>query len=106
MTKDVIIEHMGEVMRARLPRDIDHHSAKSMREEIDRALAELMPKRLVLDFSDVAFMDSSGVGLVIGRVEVAKRYGTAVELTGAVGGIMRLLRICGIERIEDLYITH
>lgn len=106
MTRDVIIENTGEVVRARLPRDIDHHFAKAMREKIDGALAEFMPKRLILDFSDVAFMDSSGVGLVIGRVESAKRYGTTVELTGAADGIMRLLRICGIERIEDLYITH
>ena len=104
MTKDVTIEHIGDAVRARLPKDIDHHGAKHMREKIDRALGELMPKRLILDFSDVAFMDSSGVGLVMGRVEGSKRYGGVVELTGLSDGIMRLMRICGVDKLEEVYI--
>jgi stage II sporulation protein AA (anti-sigma F factor antagonist) len=104
MVKDVTLETGGEALIARLPSDIDHHSARRMREAIDAAMAEGMPKRVVLDFSDVVFMDSSGIGLVIGRVERARKYGATVELVGPSDGIMRLMRICGIEKISDLYI--
>lgn len=105
MEKELILERTREGLLARLPADIDHHGAKSMRERIDRAVLEHMPRRLILDFSAVVFMDSSGVGLVIGRVENAKKYGVSVELRGARDGIMRLMRICGIEKISELSIT-
>ena len=104
MIKELTVESVPGGVRVRLPRDIDHHSAKYMREEIDTAMAKLMPKRLILDFSDVAFMDSSGVGLVMGRVEGSKRYGGVVELTGLSDGIMRLMRICGVDKLEEVYI--
>ena len=104
MKKELKIEREGAGVRVRLPSDIDHHAAKFIREEIDRHLELLMPKRLILDFSEVTFMDSSGVGLVMGRVECAGRYGTEVELVGARDGILRLMRICGVERLDRLYI--
>ena len=50
-------------------------------------------------------MDSSGIGLIMGRTEQARKYGISVELVGVRTDIMRLMRICGIERIKDLYIT-
>ena len=60
-------ETNGKILTAYLDGEIDHHSAKNMRETIDAAIAELMPEMLVLDFKDVSFMDSSGIGLVMGR---------------------------------------
>ena len=102
MTKDVIIEHMGEVMRARLPRDIDHHSAKSMREEIDRALAELMPKRLVLDFSEITFMDSSGIGLVMGRYKQLSKYSANILIANAPERVYKMMKLAGLEKIAEI----
>ena len=105
MEKDVVITSQGECLRALLPSDIDHHGAKRIREAIDARLIQTMPRRLVLDFSRVTFMDSSGIGLIMGRTEQARKYGISVELVGVRTDIMRLIRICGIERIKDLYIT-
>ena len=104
MEKDVIITREGECIRALLPSDIDHHCAKLIREKIDAELSGAYC-RLVLDFSRVTFMDSSGIGLVIGRTEQARRYGITVELVGVSTDIMRLMRICGVEKIRDLYIV-
>ena len=101
---DVKIKRDGENLRVQLPSDIDHHSARAMRERIDGAVAEYMPSRLILDFSAVSFMDSSGIGLVIGRVENARKYAATVEIVGASDGVMRLMRVCGIEKISDLFV--
>lgn len=100
----VIISTEADALRAVLPKDIDHHIAKYIRGKIDSSLMENMPRRLILDFSRVTFMDSSGVGLIIGRCELARKFGTSTELVGASPDIMRLIRICGVERIKDLYI--
>lgn len=52
---------------ALLSGEIDHHTAAAMRADIDAAAAAQQPKILRLDFADVTFMDSSAVGLVMGR---------------------------------------
>ena len=61
------IESSGQTVTAYLDGEIDHHSAREMRETIDRELESGNVKLLILDFRDVTFMDSSGIGLVMGR---------------------------------------
>ena len=73
----VKIEHTGQVLTAYLSGELDHHSAKEMREQIDSAVEINMPTLLILNFADVTFMDSSGIGLVMGRYRnFSKREGT------------------------------
>ena len=57
----------GDVLSVRIEGEVDHHSAVSLREEVDREILEVRPKRLELDLSGVSFMDSSGIGLIMGR---------------------------------------
>lgn len=56
-----------DTLIAYLSGEIDHHTAQYLRDEIDAVLGARMPQTLVLDFSAVSFMDSSGVGLILGR---------------------------------------
>ena len=63
----VTIETNGSTMTARLSGELDHHHTQKLREEIDRSVQKERPTRLALDFSGVEFMDSSGIGLVLGR---------------------------------------
>ena len=77
----VKIEVNGEVVVAYLSGDIDHHTAKPMREEIDKAVEENMPSLLVLDFKDVSFMDSSGIGVIMGRYKLIYLLGGEVWAT-------------------------
>ena len=55
--------HAGGVLSG----EIDHHAAQSIRREIDAQVDDRLPELLTLDFSGVTFMDSSGVGLILGR---------------------------------------
>lgn len=56
-------------LTALLVGDIDHHTAKRLREEIDEKIEQMLPEVLVLDFGGVTFMDSSGIGLVMGALQ-------------------------------------
>lgn len=105
MQKDVIFSEADGILTARIGGDIDHHSAKRMREGIDLKLFELKPHTLVLDFSGVEFMDSSGLGLILGRVEKATTLGADVILTGASARIMKLISLAGIERVRHLSVV-
>ena len=102
MNNDVIfLEQEGELI-ARIESDIDHHSAKKMRDKIDDKLFEIRPNTLTIDFSGVGFMDSSGLGLILGRVEKAGALHISVRLCGASPSIMKLIRLGGLERVKNL----
>ena len=78
----VSLQITQEEITALLSGEIDHHSAKELRETIDDACQRNIPQRLVLDFHDVTFMDSSGIGLVLGRYQLMEDLGGKLEVTG------------------------
>ena len=63
----VKIEFQNETLNCRLCGEIDHHTTLPIRLDIDDRIENCRPKTLILDFSDVTFMDSSGIGMLIGR---------------------------------------
>ena len=82
--------------------EIDHHSARYMREEIDRAVERHKPAILVLDFAGVTFMDSSGIGLVIGRYRLMNLYDGIVKIQNTPPYIHRVMKLAGVGRISLL----
>ena len=98
----VEINVTGEVVTARLIGELDHHSAKSMREAIDNAVELNMPSLLVLDFGEVSFMDSSGIGLVMGRFRILSKSGAELHITGASSPIHKMLKLAGIEKLAKI----
>ena len=105
MTEDVIITEKGTKLEAAISCEIDHYSAKRIRERIDPALFRCRPSVLVLDFSAVRFMDSSGIGLIIGRCEVASALGATVRLEGLSERLLKLVRLSGLEKISGLLVA-
>ena len=95
----------GDTLVARLLPEIDHHSAKGMREAIDEMLFKLSPAVLVLDLADVKFMDSSGLGLIIGRSEILRELGGEIRLLGLSNMLRRIVKLSGIEKIKNITIT-
>ena len=98
----VEINVTGEVITAHLSGEIDHHSAKEIREAIDNAVDLNLPTLLILDFKDVIFMDSSGIGLVMGRYGKLKRFGAELHIEGASPHIYKMLKLAGIERLAKI----
>ena len=105
MQKDVTFSENEKTLIAYIKSDIDHHSAKRMREKIDAQLMRQKPSLLIIDFSEVGFMDSSGLGLILGRVERANQIHASVRVTGLSPTLMKLVRLGGIERVHNLTVT-
>ena len=104
MQKEVAFSESGEELIAKLSGELDHHQAKKIRVEIDSMLFRIKPRILVLDFSLVRFMDSSGIGLIIGRADVGSNIGCSVEIRGLNSRQERILKLSGIEKIEGIRI--
>ena len=79
--------------------DLDHHHAKALREEIDFAVRDQLPPVVVLDFGGVTFMDSSGIGLIMGRSRVMEEYGGTLEIHNPPAHIRKVLRISGADKL-------
>ncbi len=92
----------GEVLTVYLQGEIDHHSAKNMREEIDSAVDFNMPSLLILDFGEVTFMDSSGIGLVMGRFKNLQKNGAKLNLSNLSGNIYKIMKLAGIDRLATI----
>ena len=102
MQKDVVFSHTDGVLVASIMCDLDHHSVRCVREKIDDMLFFIRPRSLVIDFTAVEFMDSSGLGLILGRVEKAGVINADVQLSGLTPRHSKLIRLSGIERIPGL----
>ena len=93
------INSTGEVLTIYLQGEIDHHSARSIREEIDKAIDFYMPSLLILDFTEITFMDSSGIGLVMGRFKNLQKNGAKLHLVNLSDNIYKIMKLAGIERL-------
>lgn len=98
----VEINVKGEVLTAYLKGELDHHTAADMRADIDSAVELNMPELLILDFSGVSFMDSSGIGLVMGRYRTLARRGAKLHISGASPQIYKVMKLAGLERLATL----
>lgn len=92
-------EWNGDSLTVYLDGEIDHCASEHWRQEIEAELKKRPVSKLVLDFSDVHFMDSSGVGMIIGRYKTVKALGGQVYAQGLNPPISRMFRLAGLHRI-------
>lgn len=86
----------------RITGDVDHHSAPNIREEIDQELLKTRPRELILDLSGTDFMDSSGLGLILGRLRKARELNCRLTVLNPTEQIIRILRLAGVEKTLNI----
>ncbi|MCR5599271.1 MAG: STAS domain-containing protein [Ruminococcus sp.] len=82
--------------------EIDHHNAKELRSELDRYIITAQPRELAIDLGGITFMDSSGIGLIMGRSKLMRECGGRLEVHNPQPYIKRVLKLAGIERIVKI----
>ena len=87
------------VLEIKLIGEIDHHSAVGVRSDIDGLIFELRPQKVVLNLSEISFMDSSGLGLIMGRYSLIKDLGGTLSLRAPTVAVMKILTLAGMERM-------
>lgn len=92
----VDVTYENGVVTARLRGEIDHHLAPALRGEIDAKCESSRPSRLVLDFGGVGFMDSSGVGLVMGRYRMISLLGGKLEVVNVPQNLQKIFVLSGL----------
>ena len=95
-------ELLDKLVIARITGDIDHHGAKALRDTIDDAVIRSGATELELDFREVSFMDSSGIGLVMGRYKLMQELGGTLHLVNVAGHLKKVMVLAGLDRLAIL----
>lgn len=97
MEKNYIMD--GEQLVVKMPRELDHHESKGLCSELDFLIDSYGIRKLVFDFQDTEFMDSSGIGVIIGRSRNIGFFGGKTYAIHLNGQIKKIFRTSGLQRI-------
>jgi stage II sporulation protein AA (anti-sigma F factor antagonist) len=97
----VKVDEKDGVVVAWLSGELDHHAADDVRKQLDTALYRREPRRLVLDMSKLTFMDSSGIGVVLGRYRKVKESGGRMSVRGLSSRMDRILMLAGVYSVVE-----
>jgi len=93
------MEIKGSALVALPDCEIDHHSTERLRAQIDAAFDKSSCRHIIMDFSQVGFMDSSGIGMIIGRYKSTEKRGGQLCITGMNSEMQRLFNLSGLAKI-------
>ena len=79
--------------------EIDDHNVQNIRRKADYEIERYMPKKIIFDFDCVTFMDSAGIGLIIGRYKFANMIGAKLELSNLTQSVRRIFDMSGILKL-------
>lgn len=82
--------------------EIDDCSVQKIRRKADYEMERYMPKKVIFDFSCVTFMDSAGIGMIIGRYKFANMIGAKLEVSNVTQSVKRIFEMSGILKLIPL----
>ena len=92
----------NRILTVTLSGEIDHHRVKGVLQDLDQAIDEVLPRQLIVDCAGITFMDSSGIGVLVGRYRKISCFGGKVYVIHADSRILRILRMSGLEKIVEI----
>jgi stage II sporulation protein AA (anti-sigma F factor antagonist) len=104
MSLRIDLEQKGSVLLVRLEGELDHHTAEELRGRVEQKLADGQVKHIVLNLELLTFMDSSGLGVILGRYKQVKANGGEMVVCAISSSVKRLFEMSGlfkIIRLED-----
>ena len=96
-----LYEKKKNTLTVRLTGELDHNSAANIRSELDELILDPRIKRLVFDLTELEFMDSSGIGLIIGRYKLMARRGGTVAVACHRGRVDQIFEMAGLYQLVE-----
>lgn len=96
--KNLIIEFLNS--------ELDHHITNEVRDEIDTILDSKLIKNIIFDFKNIRFMDSSGIGVIIGRYKKISSEGGKVSVVNVNDRVKKIFNLSGMNKIINIYDTY
>ena len=98
----ILVKSSPLKLTVELSGEIDHHNAAVLRMEADEVIQRNLSPIVTIDFGDVTFMDSSGIGFVLGRYKIVESYGGSVEVINLSQRLYMMMKLAGLEKLMKL----
>ncbi len=92
-----------KLLLVELTEEIDHCKTEELRRKIDYEIERYMPKKVIFDFNSVSFMDSSGIGFLLGRYRLATMLGGDLGIINVSKGTRKILEMSGALKVIPIY---
>ncbi|NEU30851.1 anti-sigma F factor antagonist [bacterium LRH843] len=102
MSLQIDLECIGSVLLVRLSGELDHHTAEDLRGKVEKDLVKGKIKHIVLNLEQLSFMDSSGLGVILGRYKQVKAHGGEMVVCAISPAVKRLFEMSGLFKIIRL----
>lgn len=86
----------------KITEEIDHHTSEKIRKRADYEIQIHIPKKVIFDFENVTFMDSSGIGMIIGRYKLVTMFGGKMLLTNVKPVVKKILEMSGVLKLVPI----
>ena len=96
------IEKRNGALKVKLNGELDHHNAEKIKNEVDELLSETEYADVIFDLSELEFMDSSGLGLIMGRYSLVRELGGQLVIRKPTANILRICKLAGMERMISI----
>ena len=100
---DIEIARKGEIILAKIIGEIDHHTAEEVRRQLDGEIVSPGSRGLIFDLSALTFMDTSGIGVMVGRYKNMMRLGGSTAIAGMNKQTKRVLTLTGFGRFLPFF---
>ena len=97
-----VFEVQGNFLTVHLPEEVDHPVSEDIRKESDNIMRKKYIRTMIFDFSETMFMDSSGIGLIMGRYRAMGMRGDCIRATGVSAYIEKLLHLSGVYKFVEI----
>ncbi len=88
-----------KILMVEISEEIDHHTTEKLRRKLDDDITRFMPRKVIFDFDKVSFMDSAGIGMIIGRYKMVNMLGGTVEMKNVKKSIRKIFEMSGVVKI-------
>lgn len=98
----VTYNEKDKLLSLQITEEIDHHSSEKIRTKADFEIQKYIPKILVIDFEKVKFMDSAGIGMILGRYKMISMFGGKMFIKNVKPSVKKVLEMAGITKIVPI----
>lgn len=98
------IQYLNEnkVLLLKITDELDHHAVEKLRRRADYEIEKYIPRKVIFDFDNVTFMDSAGIGLILGRYKSISGLGGKLEMINVSESVNKILIMSGVNKLIDI----
>ena len=99
---DAVYQKEDKSLILKITEEIDHHTVEKIRRKADYEIERYIPQKVILDFNQVSFMDSAGIGLILGRYKNISILGGKLEVVNVSNQVIKILDMSGVSRLIEI----